>query len=152
MIEAGTPAPNFSLADQDGRTVTLADLRGQRTLLVFYPLDFSPVCTDQLNVYDEMLSEFSRAGVEIYGVSVDSAFCHAAFRERLGLRFPLLADFEPKGALARAFGCYVDDRGHSQRALALIGPDLTVEWSHQSPSPLEIPSPNLVFDALAQSA
>ena len=148
MIEAGTPAPDFTLRDQDGNQVSLADLRGERVVLAFYPLDFSPVCTDQLNVYQEVLGELEQRGVRLYGVSVDSAFCHKAFQERIGISFPLLADFEPKGEVARAYGVYIEGRGHSERALVMIGPDGVVEWAHKSPTPLEIPGANLIFDAL----
>jgi peroxiredoxin len=152
VIAPGTPAPDFTLADQDGRAVSLTDLRGHTTVLVFYPLDFSPVCTDQLNVYQEVLSDLEREGVRLLGVSVDSAFAHRAFRDRLGLSIPLLADFHPKGEVARRFGVYLDERGHSQRALVMIDPEGIVSWTHVSPSPLEIPGPNLIFDALPHAA
>jgi peroxiredoxin len=148
MIEPGTPAPDFSLKDQDGKAVTLEDLKGQTTLLVFYPLDFSPVCTDQLNVYQEVLDELAGRGVKMYGVSVDSAYAHKAFQEKLNVTIPLLSDFEPKGEVARRFGVYAGDFGVAQRALVLIGPDGVVKWSYASPSPLEIPGVNLIFDAL----
>ncbi len=148
MIEAGSPAPDFTLRDQDGSDVTLADLKGQRTLLVFYPLDFSPVCSDQLSIYQELIDDFESKGVKLYGVSVDSAFCHKAFQDKLNLTMPLLADFEPKGAVAKAFGVYNDEHGISNRALFLIEGDGTVSWSYLSPSVLEIPGANLIFDAL----
>jgi peroxiredoxin len=148
MIGAGAPAPDFSLSDQDGNTVALQDLKGQYSVLVFYPLDFSAVCTDQLSVYQEVLPELEAKGVRLYGISVDSAFAHKAFQDHVGISFPLLSDFEPKGEVARRYGAYIDERGHNQRALALIGPDLEVLWSHQSPTPLEIPGANLIFDAL----
>jgi len=152
MIEAGTQAPDFTLTDQDGEQVSLEDLRGQTSVLVFYPLDFSPVCTDQLNLYQEVLPQLEQSGVKLYGVSVDSAYCHKAFQRHLGTTIPLLADFEPKGEVARRYGVYIDGRGHNQRALVMIGPDLVVRWAHQSPSPLEIPGANLIFDALGQEA
>lgn len=152
MIEPGTPAPDFSLPDQDGNPVSLADLAGKTTLLVFYPQDFSPVCTDQLNVYQEVLGELEARGVQVYGVSVDSAWAHKAFQRELGLTMPLLSDFHPKGEAARLFGLYVEDYGVSARALVLIGPDGVVRWSHRSPSPLEIPGANLIFDALEAAA
>jgi peroxiredoxin len=148
MIDAGSPAPDFALRNQDGQDVTLADLKGQRTLLVFYPLDFSPVCSDQLSIYQELLDDFESKGVKLYGVSVDSAFCHKAFQDKLNLTMPLLADFEPKGAVARAFGVYNDEHGISNRALFLIEGDGTVGWAYISPSVLEIPGANLIFDAL----
>ena len=149
MIEPGTSAPDFSLPDQDGNIVKLEDLRGQTSVLVFYPLDWSSVCTDQLNVYQEVLADLEAEGARLYGVSVDSAFSHKAFQSSLGISFPLLADFHPKGAVAKDYGVFIEERGHSQRALVMIGPDLVVKWAHQSPSPLEIPGPNLIFDALA---
>lgn len=150
MVEPGSPAPDFTLPDQDGHKVSLEDLRGKRTVLVFYPLDFSPVCTDQLNVYNEVLSDLEAAGVQLYGVSVDSAYAHKAFQRELGIRIPLLADFHPKGALASAYGLYDEKWGSSARALVMIGPDLRVEWVHRSPSALEIPGANLIFDAIAE--
>ncbi len=148
MIEPGRPAPDFSLRDQDGEEVTLDSLRGRTTVLVFYPNDFSPVCTDQLNVYQEVLGELEAAGAKLYGVSVDSAWTHKAFQQHLGVTIPLLADFHPKGEVAKAYGVWVDDYGVSARALVMIGPDGTVKWSYKSPSPLEIPGANLIFDAL----
>ncbi|HKF79975.1 MAG TPA: redoxin domain-containing protein [Thermoleophilaceae bacterium] len=150
MIEPGSPAPDFTLRDQDGREVSLEDLRGQRTVLVFYPADFSPVCTDQLSVYQEVVPELEDRGVKLYGVSVDSAFCHNAFQQSLGVSIPLLADFHPKGEVAQRYGVYAEGHGMAKRALVMIGPDLTVEWAHKSPSPLEIPGANLIFDALDQ--
>ncbi len=152
MIELGTPAPDFTLPDQDGNQVSLEDLRGQTSVLVFYPADFSPVCTDQLNVYQEVLGELEEQGAKLYGISVDSAFAHKAFQEHLGITIPLLADFNPKGEVARKYGVYSDERGHSQRALVMIDPELRVIWSHRSPSPLEIPGANLIFDALDRAA
>ena len=148
MIAVGSEAPGFTLSDQDGKEVSLGDLRGRTTVLVFYPLDFSPVCTDQLNVYQEVLGEIEAQGAFLYGISVDSAFAHKAYREHLGISFPLLADFHPKGEVARSYDVYIEERGHSHRALVMIGPDLVVTWSHMSPSPLEIPGANLIFDAL----
>jgi peroxiredoxin (alkyl hydroperoxide reductase subunit C) len=152
IIEPGSRAPDFTLSDQDGNEVSLSDLEGQTTVLVFYPLDFSPTCSDQLNVYQEVMPDLEAQGAKLYGISVDSAFAHKAFRDQLGVSIPLLADFEPKGAVARDYGVYIDGRGHNQRALVMIGPDLTVQWSHQAPTPLEIPGANLIFDALRQHA
>lgn len=149
MIEPGSPAPDFTLPDQDGNKVSLEDLRGKKTVLVFYPLDFSPVCTDQLNVYDEVLDDLHAEGVRLYGVSVDSAYCHKAFQAQLGIRIPLLADFHPKGAVSAAYGVYDENWGSAQRSLVMIGPDLAVTWAHRAASPLEIPGANLIFDAVA---
>jgi peroxiredoxin len=148
VIETGSPAPDFSLLDQDGQRVSLEDLRGHTSVLVFYPLDFSPVCTDQLNVYDEVLDDLEREGVKLYGISVDSAYCHKAFQSSLGIRIPLLADFHPKGAVAQAYGVYDEKWGNSSRALVMIDPELKVKWAHRAPSALEIPGANLIFDAL----
>jgi peroxiredoxin len=148
MIEAGERAPDFNLPDQDGKEVSLSDFRGRTLVLAFYPADFSPVCTDQLNVYQEVLGELERRGVALVGVSVDSAWTHKAFQAQLGVTIPLLADFHPKGEVAKAYGVWVEEHGVSARALVLIGPDGVVRWAHRSASPLEIPGANLIFDAL----
>ncbi len=147
--EPGAPAPDFTLRDQDGKKVTLSDLRGQTVVLAFYPLDWSPVCTDQLIVYHEVLGELREQGAVLFGVSVDSAFSHKAFQQHLGIEIPLLADFEPKGAVARQYGMYIEERGHAARGFVVIDPDGRVKHVHKSPSPLEIPGANLIFDALA---
>jgi peroxiredoxin len=149
VIESGAVAPDFTLRDQDGQRVSLADFRGETVVLVFYPADFSPVCTDQLSVYQEVLSEFDRRSVKLLGISVDGAFCHKAFQDRLNLTIPLLADFHPKGEVAKAYGVWSEDYGVSSRALVMVGPDGLVEWSYLSP-PLEVPGANLIFDALDQ--
>ncbi len=145
----GQEAPDFTLRDQDGKKVTLSELRGQTIVLVFYPLDWSPGCTDQLNVYQEVLDDFRAQGATLYGISVDSAFSHKAFQQHLGLEFSLLADFEPKGAVARSYGMYIEGRGHNERGFVVVDPDGKVKHWHKSPSPLEIPGANLIFDALA---
>jgi peroxiredoxin len=152
MIQPGSPAPDFKLRDQDGEEVSLSDLKGQTSVLVFYPLDFSPVCTDQLSIYQELVSDFEARGVKLYGISVDSSFAHKAFQEKLNLTFPLLADFEPKGEVAKKFGVYDDEWGSSKRALVMIDPDGVVKWAYCSPSALEIPGANLIFDALEPTA
>jgi peroxiredoxin len=149
VIEAGTKAPDFSLPDQDGHKVSLSDFSGRKLVLVFYPLDFSPVCTDQLSLYQEVLSEFESRGASLVGISVDSAYCHAAFREKLNLTMPLLADFNPKGEVSQAYGAWIEGAGISSRALVLIE-DGEVKWSYETPSPSDIPGANLIFDALSQ--
>ena len=111
--------------------------------------DFSPGCTDQLNVYQEVLGELEERGAKLLGVSVDSSWTHRAFREHLGIDIPLLADFHPKGEVAKAYGVWVEDHGVAARSLVMVGPDGAVEWSYRS-SPLEIPGANLIFDALDQ--
>ena len=148
MIEAGTKAPDFSLPDQDGNEVSLSDFASRKLVLVFYPLDFSPVCTDQLGLYQEVLGEIESKGAALVGISVDSSYCHRAFREHLGLTMPLLADFNPKGEVSRAYGAWIPQVGHANRSLVLIE-DGEVRWSYASPTPLEIPGANLIFDALS---
>jgi peroxiredoxin len=149
VIAAGTEAPDFTLPDADGKQVSLADFRGRTVVLVFYPSDFSPVCTDQLSVYQEVLGEFESRGVQLLGISVDGAFCHRAFRDQLNLTVPLLADFHPKGEVAKAYGVWSEEYGVAGRALVMVGPDGVVRWSYMSP-PLEVPGANLIFDALEQ--
>ena len=151
MVEPGTPAPDFSLPDQNGNMVSLGDFAGRKLMLCFYPLDFSPVCSDQLSIYQEVLPEIEAQGTELVGVSVDSAYCHRAFREHLNLTMPLLADFHPKGAMSRDYGTYQDDFGTDSRSLVLVGEDGVVRWSYASPSPKEIPGANLIFDAIEAS-
>jgi peroxiredoxin len=148
VIEPGTPAPDFELRDQDGTLVRLSELRGETVVLVFYPGDFSPVCTHQLNVYQEVAGELEAHDARMLGISVDSVFCHAAFQRQLGVSIPLLADFHPKGEVSRLYGAYLEERGHGTRALVMVDPDGIVSWSYVSPSPLEVPGVNLIFDAL----
>jgi peroxiredoxin (alkyl hydroperoxide reductase subunit C) len=151
MIAAGEPAPDFTLRDQDGEKVSLSDYRGRKVLLVFYPMDFSPVCSDQLSIYQEVKPQIAARGVELVGISVDHGFAHKAFQERLGIDTRLLADFEPKGEVARAYGAYIERVGHANRSLVLVDEEGVVEWVHESPTPLEIPGANLIFDALASA-
>jgi len=149
MIAAGEPAPDFTLRDQDGEKVSLADFRGRKVLLVFYPGDFSPVCGDQLSLYQEVKPEITAKGVELVGISVDSFFAHKAFQEKLGIDTALLSDFEPKGEVARAYGSYLDGPGFANRTLVLVDEDGTVAWTYESPNPGEFPGANVIFDALA---
>jgi peroxiredoxin len=147
VIESGTSVPDFVLQRADGSQFTPADLEGKTTVLVFYPFAFSPVCTDQLNLYEEVLDDFRERGATLYGVSCDATYSQTAFIEKLGVTIEQLSDFEPKGATCRAFGAY-HDGGFAQRALAIIGPDKVVSWSYQAPSPGDLPGANLIFDAL----
>lgn len=149
MIAVGDKAPDFTLPDHTGNEVSLADFAGKRVLLVFYPLDFSPVCTDQLSSYEEIGPDLEAAGVEMVGVSIDSAFAHKAFRDHLGIETRLLADFEPKGEVASKYGAYLAEAGHSNRSLVLIGEDGKVEWVHEADTPLEIPPREIILEALA---
>jgi len=147
MIETGAQAPGFTLRDQDGEEVSLSDYRGRRVLLVFYPMDFSPVCSDQLSIYQEVKPELAEKGVELLGISVDHAYAHKAFQEKLGIDTTLLADFEPKGEVARAYGSYLD-LGFANRTLVLVDEDGKVAWTYESPTPGEFPGANVIFDAL----
>ncbi|HMT04945.1 MAG TPA: redoxin domain-containing protein [Solirubrobacterales bacterium] len=148
MIEVGARAPDFRLADHSGQEVTLSDFSGRRLLLAFYPLDFSPVCSDQLTLYRQIQPQLDSAGVTLVGVSVDSAFAHAAFRNHLDIEMPLLADFEPKGEVAEAYGAYLGEAGHTNRSLVLIDQDGVVEWVHETATPLDIPGPELIVEAI----
>ncbi len=147
MIEAGESAPDFTLKCGDGSDFSRADLEGKTTVLVFYPFAFSPVCTDQLNLYEEVLEDLHERGVTMYGVSCDATPSQTAFREKLGVTIEQLSDFEPKGAACQAFGAY-HPGGFPQRALVIVGPDCVVRWSYQAPSPGDLPGANLIFDAL----
>jgi peroxiredoxin len=147
VIEAGAPAPEFTLKRADGSGFTRSDLLGQTSVLVFYPFAFSPVCTDQLNLYEEVLDEFRARGATLYGVSCDAIYSQTAFAEQLGVTIEQLSDFEPKGEACRAFSVY-HPGGFPQRALVITGPDAVVQWSYQTPSPGDLPGANLIFDAL----
>jgi peroxiredoxin len=147
-IATGTSAPEFTLATEDGGRFTRADLLGHTTVLVFYPFAFSPVCTDQLNLYEEVLDEFEQRGARLFGVSCDSTWTQKAFKQALGITIPQLSDWEPKGATCRAFDVY-HPGGFPQRALVLVDPRGTVAWRHQAPTPRDLPGANLIFDALA---
>jgi peroxiredoxin len=153
IIAPGTPAPDFSLARQDGEAFTRADLvGGGTTVLVFYPFAFSPVCTDQLQVYDEVREELAARGATLYGVSCDHTYSQVAFRESLGVQIEQLSDWEPKGEASRAFGAWFAARGCSARALVITGPDGVVTWSYRAPSLGDLPGANLIFDALGAPA
>jgi peroxiredoxin len=149
MIAVGDHAPDFTLRNQDGEKVSLADYRGRKVMLVFYPGDFSPVCGDQFSIYQEVKPEIETQGVELVGISVDSFFAHKAFQEKLGFDTTLLSDFEPKGEVARAYGSYVERMGFANRTLVLVDEDGTVAWTYESPNPGEFPGANVIFDALA---
>jgi peroxiredoxin len=132
-LEAGTQAPDFKLHSTPDQLVSLSDFRGSPVILAFYPADWSPVCGDQMALYNEILSEFHRFKAVILGISVDGSWCHAAFAHDRKLHFPLLADFEPKGAVARSYGVYRDADGFTERALFVIDPKGTIQWSYVSP-------------------
>ncbi|HEY3959315.1 MAG TPA: redoxin domain-containing protein [Solirubrobacteraceae bacterium] len=148
VIEPGTPAPSFTLARGDGESFTEQDLQGRTTVLVFYPFAFSPVCTDQLQVYEPVVRELAGQGDVLYGVSCDSSWAQSAFKEKLGVSSEQLSDFEPKGAACAAFGV-LHPGGFPQRALVITGPDGVVRWSYEAPSPGELPSVELLREGLA---
>ncbi|HEY0202272.1 MAG TPA: redoxin domain-containing protein [Burkholderiaceae bacterium] len=129
----GQPAPDFTLPATPDQTLTLSELRGRPVVLAFYPADFSPVCGDELSLYNELLPEFGKYNAELVGVSVDGPWCHAAFARDRHLHFPLLADFEPKGAVARQWGVYRAHEGTSERALFVIDAQGILRWSYVSP-------------------
>jgi peroxiredoxin len=151
LIQPGTPAPEFTLKTEDGEDFTRADLLGQTSVLVFYPFAFSPVCTDQLNLYEEVLDDFAQQGARLFAVSCDSSWSQRAFREKLGVTIPQLSDFEPKGAATAAFGA-LHPGGFPQRALVIVDPEGVVQWSYEAPSPGDLPGANLIFDGLKATA
>jgi peroxiredoxin len=132
-LPAGQRAPAFTLRSAPDKTVSLDDFRGRPVVLAFYPADWSPVCGDQMALYNQVLPEFERLGATLLGISVDSVWCHAAFAKARNLHFPILADFEPKGAVSRAYGAYRDGDGFSERALFVLDGEGTIRWSYCSP-------------------
>jgi peroxiredoxin len=132
-LEAGTTAPDFELRATPDQFVKLSDFRGRPLIIAFYPADWSPVCTDQMSLYNEVLPEFRRLGADLVGVSIDHAWCHLAFAQHRKLHFPLLADFHPKGDVAQRYGVYDDSVGMSERALFVLDGDAVVRWSYVSP-------------------
>ena len=133
ILPSGSPAPEFTAYIAPDRTLSLSELRGRPVILAFYPADWSPVCGDQMALYNEILPEFRKYGAELLGISVDGVWCHAAFARDRKLHFPLLADFEPKGHIARKYGAYRDGDGFSERALFVIDTNGTICWSYYSP-------------------
>jgi peroxiredoxin len=147
MLAPHTAAPDFTLMSSPDQPITLSKLRGRPVILAFYPADWSPVCGDQMALYNEILPEFRKFGAELLGISVDSAWCHRAFAENRRLRFPLLADFEPKGQVARRYGVYRAGDGTSERALFVIDAKGMIRWSHLSPVDLN-PGADGILQAL----
>lgn len=144
---AGQAAPDFSLNSAPDQALSLSQLRGNPVILVFYPADWSPVCGDQVSLYNELLSEFRSYGARVLGVSVDGCWCHEAFAKDRKLQFPLLSDFEPKGQVARAYGVYNGQAGTSERALFVIDGEGIVRWSYVSPIGIN-PGADGILDAL----
>ncbi len=147
VLDPGTEVPSFSLTTESGARFTERDLHGGTTVLVFYPFAFSPVCTDELQLYEKALDQITADGTAIYGVSCDSTWAQKAFREKLGVSIPQLSDFEPKGAACSAFGV-LHEGGFPQRALVIVGPDGVVRWSYQAPSPADLPGVHMILGGL----
>jgi peroxiredoxin len=148
VLAPDTPAPSFKLAAEDGGDFTERDLKGERTVLVFYPFAFSPVCTDQLQLYEPVLGELKEAGMtKLYGVSCDSTWSQQAFREKLGVSIEQLSDFEPKGAACAVFGV-LHAGGFPERALVAVDAEGIVRWSYQAPTPGELPSVELLREGV----
>jgi peroxiredoxin len=146
-IRAGSPAPEFVLPKSPEQRLSLAELRGRPVILAFYPADWSPVCGDQMSLYNEIRPEFERYGAQLAGISVDGAWCHAAYAQQKKLAFPLLADFEPKGAVAKRYGVYRDADGICERALFVLDAKGIVTWSYVSPIQVN-PGADGILDAL----
>jgi len=133
LLPVGTKAPDFTLHSTPDQTVSLSDFRGRPVVLVFYPADWSPVCGDQVALYNEILSEFAESNAQLLGISVDGAWCHLAFAKDRHLHFPLLADFNPKGEVSKRYGAYHDALGESARALFVFDANGIIRWNHLSP-------------------
>ena len=147
ILSPGLRAPDFSLRCKPDQSISLVELRGRSVILAFYPADWSPVCGDQMMLYNEVLDEFQEFQAELLGISVDGAWCHAAYARQNKLHFPLLADFEPKGVVARAYGVYNQTEGVCERALFVIDRDGLVHWSYVSPVGIN-PGANGILSAL----
>jgi peroxiredoxin len=150
-LPVGTPAPEFTLPDASGRPVSLSEYRGQPVVLVFYPLDWSPGCSQQLDLYQMELEEFARRGAQLLAVSVDSMYSHGAWAAVRGLSFPLLADFHPKGEVAKRYGVYREADGFSERALYVVDSDGIIRYSHVSPFLHHVPDIYALLVALDEA-
>ncbi len=151
ILQKGAPAPDFELNATPDQKLKLTDLRGKRVILSFYPADWSPVCSDQMSLYNEMLKYFHKYKAEIMGISVDSKWCHMAFAQSRKIHFPLLADFEPKGEISKAYGAYNESGGESLRALFVIDEKGIIQWSYLSPDGIN-PGADGILDALEELA
>lgn len=151
VLAAGTRAPGFALHVTPDQTLSLGEFAGRPVILAFYPADWSPVCGDQMTLYNHVRPEFQKHGAEVLGISVDGAWCHQAFAKHQKIHFPLLADFEPKGAVARSYGAYRETDGVCERALFVLDKDGTVFWSYCSPLAVN-PGAEGILDALERLA
>jgi len=147
ILQAGASAPDFSGVVTPDQKLSLSDLRGRRVILAFYPADWSPVCGDQMSLYNVVLPEFRKHGADLLGISVDGAWCHQAYAKANQLHFPLIADFHPKGAIASAFGAYRERDGVAERALFVIDEAGHIAWSYRSPIAVN-PGADGILDAL----
>jgi peroxiredoxin len=147
ILPAGTQAPEFALNVTPDQKLALSELRGQPVVLAFYPADWSPVCGDQMGLYNEIMAEFRKFNAEVLGISVDGVWCHEAFTHDRKLKFPLLADFEPKGAVAKLYGAYRESEGVCERALFVIDKNGVIQWSYCSPVAVN-PGADGILDAL----
>lgn len=148
VLPAGTSAPDFTLKSAPDRTLSLSELRGKPVVIAFYPADWSPVCGDQMALYNEVLPDFEEQGAHMLGISVDSVWCHKAFSQARNLHFDLLADFEPKGAVSSAYGAYRTGDGFSERALFVVDAQGVIRWSYLSPVGVN-PGADGILNALA---
>ncbi len=149
MLKTGTQAPDFSLYTTPDQKLSLSQLKGKRVILAFYPADWSPVCGDQMALYNETLKIFHKHNAELLGISVDSKWCHMAFAQDRKLHFPLLADFEPKGAVAKLYDVYDNEAGQCQRALYVIDEEGIIRWSYLSPVGMN-PGADGIIEALIE--
>jgi peroxiredoxin len=149
ILAPGTPAPGFTLHVTPDQSLSLSELRGRPVILAFYPADWSPVCGDQMALYNEILAEFRKFNAELLGLSVDGVWCHEAFAKDRHLHFPLLSDFEPKGAVARSYGAYRPVEGTTERALFVIDKNGIISWSYCSPVAVN-PGADGILEALEQ--
>lgn len=149
VLPAGSDVPEFTLKREDGEPFTREDLAGRTTVLVFYPAAFSSVCTDQFQIYEEVLEDVAAQGATLYGVSIDQTDSQVAFREAVRSTIPMLSDAVPQAAAAKAFGVFFEPTGVANRALVIVGPDLKVLWSWEGEHPGILPGANLIFDGLA---
>jgi len=147
ILQKGTPAPDFELNSTPDQKLKLSDLKGKRVILAFYPADWSPVCSDQMALYNEMLSTFHKYNAQILGISVDSTWCHLAFSKHRNIHFPLLSDFEPKGKVSKEYGSYNEREGTSLRTLFVLDENAIIQWSYLSPEGIN-PGADGILEAL----
>jgi peroxiredoxin len=147
ILQKGDVAPDFILNCTPDQKLKLSELKGKNVILAFYPADWSPVCSDQMSLYNEMRSFFHKYNAEVVGISVDSKWCHLAFEQDRKIKFPLLADFEPKGEVSKKYGAYNEEEGQSKRALFVIDGNGIIQWSYLSPDGIN-PGADGIIEAL----